>query len=82
MTCSGQACRILLVFAQIIVVIFILHILILVYQLLIAGEVVCRNLFRLLLNMLPAYLMALGTTSSSAMIPVTLSQSVRNGLTE
>lgn len=82
MTCSGQAYRILLVFAQIIVVIFILHILILVYQFLAAGAVVRRNPFRLLLNMLPAYFTALGTSSSAATIPVTLRQTIRNGVTE
>lgn len=82
MTCSGQAYRILLVFAQIIVVIFILHILILLYQFLIAGGIVRGNPFRLLLNMLPAYFTALGTSSSAATIPVTLRQSIRNGVTE
>ena len=72
MTFSGQAYRILIVFAQIIVVIFVLHLLVLVYEFSIAGIVTRRNPLRLLLNMLPAYMTALGTSSSAASIPVTL----------
>ena len=78
MTYSGKAYRMMVVFAQIIVVIFILHILILVYQYLIAGGIVRRNPFRALWNMLPAYLTALGTSSSAATIPVTVRSTLRN----
>ena len=55
-----------------------LHILILVYQYLIAGGIVRRNPFRALWNMLPAYLTALGTSSSAATIPVTVRSTLRN----
>jgi Na+/H+-dicarboxylate symporter len=82
MTFTGEAYRILLVFAQIIVVIFILHILILVYQFFLAGLFVRRNPFRLLLNMFPAYMTALGTSSSAATIPVTLRSTLKNGVGE
>lgn len=82
MTYTGQAYHILLVFAQIIVVIFVLHILILVYQFCVAGALVRRNPFRLLAEMLPAYFTALGTSSSAATIPVTLRQTLRNGVSE
>ncbi|MCI1282894.1 MAG: dicarboxylate/amino acid:cation symporter [Prevotella sp.] len=82
MTHSGQAYRILVVFAQIILVIFILHIFILVYQFCIAGGIVKRNPFRLLANMFPAYFTALGTSSSAATIPVTLKQTIKNGVRE
>ena len=78
MTYSGKAYRMMVVFAQIIVVIFILHILILVYQYLLAGGIVRRNPFRTLWNMLPAYLTALGTSSSAATIPVTVRSTLRN----
>ena len=78
MTFSGKAYRMMVVFAQIIVVIFILHILILVYQYLIAGGIARRNPFRSLWNMLPAYLTALGTSSSAATIPVTVRSTLRN----
>lgn len=80
MTFTGQAFHIVMVFAQIIIVIFILHALILLYEFLIAGAVVKRNPLRLLLNMLPAYFTALGTSSSAATIPVTLEQTWKNGV--
>lgn len=82
MTYSGQAYRILVVFAQIIIVIFILHIFILIYQFCIAGGFVKKNPFKLLANMLPAYFTALGTSSSAATIPVTLKQTIKNGVKE
>lgn len=82
MTFSGEAYRILLVFAKIIVVIFVLHVLILVYLFCAAGAVSRRNPLRLLLTMLPAYMTALGTSSSAATIPVTLRQTLKNGVSE
>lgn len=82
MTVTGQAMRIMMIFAQIIVVIIILHILILIYQYIVAGVIVKRNPFRLLWNMLPAYLTALGTSSSAATIPVTLKQTEKNGVSD
>lgn len=82
MTYTGQAYRIMLVFIQIICVIFVLHLFILLYQFCIAGGIVKRNPLKLLLNMLPAYLTALGTSSSAATIPVTLRQSIKNGVSE
>ena len=82
MTYTGQAYRIMLVFLQIIIVIFVLHFFILIYQFCIAGALVKHNPFRLLWNMLPAYLTALGTASSAATIPVTLKCSLRNGVHE
>jgi len=82
MVFSGEAYRIVLVFAQIIVVIFILHIIILLYEFLIAGGLTHRNPLRLLWTMLPAYMTALGTSSSAATIPVTLRQAIKNGVSE
>ena len=82
MTHNGQARQVLLVFSQIIIVILVLHVLILIYEFCIAGAIVKHNPFRLLWNMLPAYLTALGTSSSAATIPVTLKQTVTNGVSE
>ena len=82
MTHTGQAYRIMMVFVQIICVIFVLHILILLYQFCAVGALTKRNPLRLLWNMLPAYLTALGTSSSAATIPVTLKQTLRNGVDE
>ncbi len=80
MTHTGQAYRIMLVFVQIICVIFVLHLFILLYQFCIAGAFVKKHPLKLLWNMLPAYLTALGTSSSAATIPVTLKQTIKNGV--
>lgn len=82
MTYSGEAYRILLVFAQIIVVIFVLHIFILLYLFCIAGGLHHRNPLRLLWTMIPAYMTAIGTSSSAATIPVTLRQALKNGVSK
>ncbi len=82
MTFTGEAWRIIRVFANVIVIIFVLHIVILIYQFCVAGLINRKNPFRLLLNMLPAYMTALGTSSSAATIPVTLRQTVKNGVSE
>lgn len=80
MTFTGEAYRIIIIFAKVICIIFILHILILLYEYLIAGIMARKNPLRLLANMLPAYLTALGTSSSAATIPVTLRQTLKNGV--
>ena len=82
MTFSGDVMRMMTVFAKIIVVIFALHIFVLIYQYLIAGAIVRKNPFRLLANMFPAYLTALGTSSSAATISVALKQTRKNGVSE
>ena len=82
MTFSGDVMRMMTVFAKIIVVIFALHIFVLLYQYLIAGAIVRKNPFRLLANRFPAYLTALGTSSSAATIPVALKQTRKNGVSE
>ena len=82
MTYTGEAYRIIVVFAKIICIIFVLHIVILIYEFLIAGGLTGKNPLRLLLNMLPAYMTALGTSSSAATIPVTLRQTKKNGVSD
>ena len=80
MTVTGEAYHVVRLFSRIILVIFALHIVILLYQFCIAGAIVGRNPLRLLWNMLPAYATALGTSSSAATIPVTMKQTLRNGV--
>ncbi len=82
MTVSGQVATVLAAFAKIILVIFGMHIFLLVFQYAIAAIVVKRNPFKLLYTMLPAYFTALGTQSSAATIPVTLSQAIKMGVSE
>lgn len=82
MTFTGEAYHIIVVFAKIICIIFLLHIVILLYEFLIAGGLARKNPLRLLANMLPAYFTALGTSSSAATIPVTLKQTKKNGVSD
>lgn len=80
MTASGQVGPVLTSFLQLIVVIFALTAVLLVLQFVIAGLVTHRNPLRLLGTMMPAYFTALGTSSSAATIPVTLQQTIKNGV--
>ncbi len=82
MTVSGQVMSIIGMFLKVILVIFVLHVLLLLIQFLIAGGIGKKNPFKLLRNMLPAYATALGTQSSAATIPVTLKQTLLNGVRE
>ena len=82
MTHSGQVMGVLTVFIKIIGVIFALHVFLLIMQYIIASLFAHVNPFKALLRMLPAYFTALGTQSSAATIPVTLRQTVKNGVSE
>lgn len=82
MSYSGQAAAILSAFIRIIGVIFVLHIVVLIFQYCVAGLFTRRNPFPLLGRMLPAYFTALGTQSSAATIPVTLRQTIANGVNQ
>ncbi len=79
---KGQVAHVLGVFAKIIIVIFVLHIVLLLLQYCIAGLIARRNPLTALRQMLPAYFTALGTQSSAATIPVTLEQTKKNGVDE
>lgn len=80
LTNNGQIALILQTFAKIIGVIFAMHVGLLVIQYCIAGGYVKKNPFKLMKNMVPAYLTALGTQSSAATIPVTLERAKLNGV--
>jgi len=80
MTYSGKIAIIFNVFLKVIGVIFLMHIVWLLLQFIIAGAISGRNPFRLLKTMLPAYFTALGTQSSAATIPVTLEQTKKAGV--
>lgn len=79
---SGQVYSILSVFLNIIGIIFILHILLLLFQYVVAGSIAKKNPIKALLTMMPAYFTALGTQSSAATIPVTLAQVKKNGVSD
>ena len=80
MTASGEAGTVLVNFAEVIAVLIGLTLVILLLQYLVAGAVVKRNPFKLLWTMSPAYFTALGCCSSAATIPVTLRQTLQNGV--
>lgn len=82
MAFNGQVFSILKVFMSIIGVIFLLHIILLLLQYTIAGVFTKKNPIKLLATMMPAYFTALGTQSSAATIPVTLEQTLKNGVSE
>lgn len=79
-TTSGEVASVMGVFMKIIIVIFAMTIVLLLLQFGVAGFISKQNPLKLLRNMLPAYMTALGTQSSAATIPVTLEQSIKNGV--
>ena len=66
MTQGGQVLTVIATFLGVVVFVFILTWIMLLLQYLVAGAVTGRNPFRMLGTMLPAYLTALGTSSSAA----------------
>ena len=82
MTYSGDAVPVMKVFAKIIVVIFAMSLVWLITLFCVSSLISHRNPFKCLFRMLPAYLTALGTSSSAATIPVTLSCVRKCGISE
>ena len=79
-TFGGKVVSVIEVFFKLIVVLFVMHILLLIIQYLIAGVIAKKNPFKSLANMFPAYATALGTQSSAATIPITLQQAIKMGV--
>lgn len=69
-------------FIGIIAIIFAIHIVWLLILFMLSGVISKRNPVKMLANMVPAYMTALGTQSSAATIPVTLAQTRKNGVSE
>ncbi len=80
MTVEGKVVAILTAFSKIILIIFLMHILLLLFQYCLASLFFSRNPFKMLWTMMPAYFTALGTQSSAATIPVTLRQTIAMGV--
>ena len=59
-----------------------MHICWLLMLFIVSGTIARKNPLRCLINMLPAYFTALGTQSSAATIPVTLKQTLKNGVSQ
>lgn len=82
MSYSGEAFHIISVFGKVIAFIIALSIILLLIQFSVAGVVAKANPLKLLKTMLPAYMTAMGTSSSAATIPVTLAQTKANGVND
>ena len=82
LTYTGDAAVVMKALLRVVVVVLILEVVILSIQFLTAGLIGRRNPIKALLTMLPAYLTALGTSSSAATIPVTLRQTKKNGVSD
>ena len=80
MTAAGKTKSVLTAFAAIIAVFSLLTLVVILIQFCIAGAIARKNPFKAIWTMLPAYLTALGTSSSAATIPVTRAQTIANGV--
>ena len=80
MAATGRAGFVLRQFALIVAVFSALTLVVIVLQFCVAGAVARRNPFKAMWTMLPAYMTALGTSSSAATIPVTCAQTKANGV--
>ena len=82
LTYTGEAWSVMHALLRVVVVVLVLEVVILGVQYVTAGLIGSRNPVRALATMMPAYLTALGTSSSAATIPVTLAQTRRNGVSD
>ena len=82
LTSTGEAVHIMRTLIRVVVIVLILEVVILLTQYFVAGAVGRVNPFKAIFTMLPAYLTALGTSSSAATIPVTLRQTRKNGVSD
>lgn len=80
LTQSGEAAQVISTLLVVVVILLILEVVILGTQFGVAGAVAKTNPLKALWNMKDAYLTALGTSSSAATIPVTLRQTLKNGV--
>lgn len=77
---AGQVETIMSVFFKVFIIIFSLHIIMVLLQYTAAGTLAGASPVKLVRNMIPAYFTAVGTQSSAAAIPVTLQQTIKNGV--
>ncbi|MFT0846599.1 dicarboxylate/amino acid:cation symporter [Actinomycetaceae bacterium L2_0104] len=80
LTMTGEVASVIGVLLKVVVIVIALEVVILLTQYGIAGAIARRNPLKALVTMLPAYFTALGTSSSAATIPVSLRQTLKNGV--
>lgn len=78
MSISGQVFKVISIFSKVFVVIISLHIVMLLFQFIIAGILSKKNPLILLKNIVPTYVSAVATQSSVAVIPITLQCAKKN----
>ena len=82
LTYTGEAWSVMRALMRVVVVVLVLEVVILGVQYVVAGFIGGKNPVRAAATMMPAYLTALGTSSSAATIPVTLAQTKKNGVSD
>lgn len=82
MTFAGTVVEIMSVFIKVFGIIIAMHVIIIIFQYVVAGAVAKRNPFALIKNEIPAYVTALGTQSSAATIPVNVECTKKNGVSK
>ena len=82
LTLNGQIWTVIGTFLTVILLVFAMTVVVLLAQYAVAGWAMGRNPLKMLWRMMPAYLTALGTSSSAATIPVTTECTKRNGVPE
>ncbi|QDX94230.1 dicarboxylate/amino acid:cation symporter [Brevibacillus laterosporus] len=82
LTYAGQVQLIISVFFKVFIIIITLHMVYIIVQYFIAGQLGRKRFLPLMKNMLPVYMTAIGTQSSAATIPVTLRQVKKNKVSD
>ena len=78
----GKIINILFNFSKLVAVIICMHIAILLFQYIVAAVISKKNVFKLLKNIIPAYVMSLATQSSVAVIPFSIDCAENNGVSK
>lgn len=79
---SGEIFNTLKSFGIVYLILFLLQLVYIVIQYCIAGAIKKENPLKLIKNMIPAYITAVGTQSSAATIPVTMQCARKHGISE
>lgn len=79
---SGQFINVLSVFSKLFIVIILIHLTVIIFQFLLAGILANKNPLILIKNIIPAYLSAIATQSSVAVIPVNMKCTKENGVSD
>ena len=79
---SGEILTTMKSFGSVYIILLSLQVIYIVFQYVIAGLIKKDNPLKMIKNMMPAYLTAVGTQSSAATIPVTLQCAMKNNIRE